>query len=205
MALPLARKAFESLCPEPGSGAEEDKHITSSQGRLPPPIVCLVGHHSLEHWAMPFPGHLCLSSAGAAMEPDQPKGLGSCPSPCPGCLTVQCCGVLRCTWGLVGSSPHSVCPPALHPAHACMVLGLPESLGKGSWRHVGSVGFEHQGVQDRMLHWDLRWSHGSWRASGGAGTWELTAAHAPHMEWWLEDAAGSRYCCQAPLSTTGWW
>lgn len=145
------------------------------------------------------------------MEPDQPKGLGSCPSPCPRCLSL--CSVLGCSgvhgvwWAPLPTM--FVLQPYVLPMHQgmqdCTILGLPESLAKGSWRHVGSVGFEHRGVQDRTLHWDLWWSHGSWRASGGGGTWELTAARAPHMEWWPEDAAGSRCRCQAPLSTKGWW
>lgn len=147
MALPLARSAFESPCPEPGSGAGEDGQITSSWSRLPPHVVCLVGHckpRASGH-ALPF-SPLPESSAGAAVEPDRTRAFGvahhlaqGIPRPAPGC-----CAVLRCMWvpggdplptaaqGAVGGR---ACPPAL--AKLPRVLPrAPERAGKyGSWGH----------------------------------------------------------------------
>lgn len=100
-ALPPARSTFESPYPEPGSGAGEDGHITSSWSRLPAHVVCLVGHckPGAPGRALPF-SPLPESSAGATVEPDRPGTFGvarhlaqGVPRPAPGC-----CAVLEWTW-----------------------------------------------------------------------------------------------------------
>lgn len=94
-ALPPARNAFESPCPEPGSGAGEDGQITSSWSQLLPHVVCSVGHRKprMSGHALPF-SPPPESSAGA--RPAQ--GLQRCLSPCQGTPhpVPGCCAVLRC-------------------------------------------------------------------------------------------------------------
>lgn len=205
-------------------------------GRLPHPGAssrltwfAWLGTASPERQAMPFPFHLCLRAVPELQWSQTGPGPLELPITLPrASLTlrqgaVRCSGACGCLVGTLSPQLHkglwedvlvpqpSQSCPASCPGHqsvqesmAAGAIGVP---GEGELRQVGSMGSEHRGVQDGLLHRDPSWSLGSWRVSGCGGTWELAAAHAPRREQRLEDAVSSDGAARllSALSAAGRW
>ena len=97
MALPPARSAFESPCPEPGSGAGEDGQITSSWSRLPPHVVCLVGHCKPRASGHALPFHLCLRAVQEPRWSEIGPGPLELPVTLPRASLALCQGAMWCS------------------------------------------------------------------------------------------------------------